>query len=302
MRDHIFAVAKYLSEGWGPFGGGNPVVAFDVVNEAVADDDSFDDGLRRNEWYRILGEDYIELAFRYADEAFNGTYAAPGADRPVTLFINDYQTENPAKRARYLALVDRLLASGVPVDGIGHQFHVTGATSVDDLGAALDDAGGRGLVQAVTELDVPTGRPESPGRLLEQGYFYRDAFRVFREHDDELFSVTVWGLYDARSWRRGEGAPLIFDEGLRAKPAYYGIVDGYDGEEVLGPLPPGATPSTWLYAAGSGLRGSTRGGEVARRRRGRGRGAGSRSPVGRSQAWRGRGAATLTRKPPPNGR
>ena len=38
------------------------------------------------------------------------------------------------------------------------------------------------------------------------------------------FSVTVWGLYDARSWRASQ-QPLLFDGQLQAKPAYYGIAD-----------------------------------------------------------------------------
>jgi endo-1,4-beta-xylanase len=253
LRAHIFGVAKYLSDHWGAFGGGNPVVAFDVVNEAVSDSGVPPGGLRDTRWYEVLGEQYIDLAFRYADEAFNSTYAAPGAHRPVTLFINDYNTELPDKRGRYLALIDRLLARGVPVDGIGHQFHVTSPTTVDDLARALDDAGGRGLVQAVTEMDVPTGVPVTDAELLQQGYFFRDAFRVFRRHASELFSVTVWGLDDARSWRAGEGAPLIFDAALTAKPAYFGIVDGYGAmprpEDLPAPAPPPGGRAPWLPIA-----------------------------------------------------
>ena len=58
------------------------------------------------------------------------TYAAAGRDHPVTLFINDYNTEQGGKQARYHALVERLLARGVPVDGVGHQFHVNLAMPV----------------------------------------------------------------------------------------------------------------------------------------------------------------------------
>lgn len=110
--------------------------AFDVVNEVVADSGEFSDGLRRSEWYRILGEEYIDLAFRYADEAFNDVHAVAGAD-PVTLFINDYNTEQSGKQGRYKALVQRLIARGVPVDGVGHQFHVSLSTPVANLGTAL---------------------------------------------------------------------------------------------------------------------------------------------------------------------
>jgi len=243
LRDHIFAVAKYLSDGWGEFGAGNPIVAFDVVNEVISDGAVGTDGLRRSLWYQILGPQYIDLAFQWADEAFNHEYAAPGTDRPVALFINDYNTERPDKRARYLALIDRLLADGVPIDGIGHQFHVYLPVPVESLADALDDCSGRGLVQAVTEMDVPTGRPEQR-HFVEQGHYYQDAFRVFREHADEMFSVTVWGLYDMRSWRHVQGGPLIFDDDLQAKPAYYGIVEGYADEK---PLSAFRESRSWTY-------------------------------------------------------
>ncbi|WP_448061111.1 endo-1,4-beta-xylanase [Cellulomonas hominis] len=227
MRTHIFAVAAYLADSYGAFGSAtNPLHAFDVVNEVVSDAADTSDGLRRSEWYRILGEDYIDLAFEYANEAFNSTYAAPGVDRPITLFINDYNTEQPGKQQRLRALVERLLARGVPVDGVGHQFHVSLSTAVSALEGALVAFEDLPVTQAVTELDVTTGTPVNAARLTDQGYFYRDAFRVFRAHADSLFSVTVWGLTDGRSWRVGSGAPLLFDDELQAKPAYHGVVDG----------------------------------------------------------------------------
>jgi endo-1,4-beta-xylanase len=301
MHDHIFAVAKYLSDNWGAFGGGNPVVAFDVVNEAVADDGSGDLGMRQTAWYRVLGERYVDLAFQYADEAFNATYAAPNTNRPVTLFINDYNTDQAGKRANYLALIDRLLARGVPITGIGHQFHVSLEVPVTNLGDALDDSGGRGLVQAVTEMDVPTGTPPSDAKFLDQGYYYRDAFRIFREHSDELFSVTVWGLYDARSWRDGQGGPLIFDDALQAKPAYYGIVEGHSDEAPVAVNVGGrGSTSPWLYVAGAGFLVALGAGWLALGRHlsvGVARRAKARDDAGVSAD---EALATLTRKLPPS--
>ena len=227
MRTHIFAVAESLSLEYGEFGSDtNPLVAFDVVNEVVNDGGEYADGLRRSEWYRILGESFIDLAFQYANEAFNGEYAAAGAEHPVTLVINDYNTEQNGKQVRLRALLERMIARGVPVDGIGHQFHVSLATPVAALDTALDAFSGLGLVQVISELDVTTGTPESPSAFIEQGYYYRDAFRIFREHAADLFSVTVWGLTDGRSWRADSGGPLLFDDQLQAKPAYFGAVDG----------------------------------------------------------------------------
>lgn len=232
LREHIHAIGEYLADGWGEFGGGNPLVAWDVVNEVVADSGENADGLRRSEWYRILGEEFIDLAFHYADEVFNDEFAAAGTSRPVTLFINDYNTEQSGKQDRYFALVQRLQSRNVPIDGVGHQFHVSLAMPVSALEAAIERFQGLGLTQAVTELDVTTGTPVTQAKLVDQGYYYRDAFRIFREHAADMYSVTVWGLNDSRSWRSSNGAPLVFDDGLQAKPAYYGIVDG----ELSAPL------------------------------------------------------------------
>ncbi|HMO11805.1 MAG TPA: endo-1,4-beta-xylanase, partial [Actinotalea sp.] len=249
LNDHNDGVAQVMAERYGPFGSDtNPLVAWDVVNEVVADTAEHADGLRRSEWYRILGEEFIDLAFRYADEAFNGTYAAPGADRPVTLFINDYNTEQAGKQSRYYALVSRLVARGVPIDGVGHQFHVSLSTPVGLLDQTLRRFDELGLVQVVTELDVTVGTPVTQPNLIEQGYYYRDAFNVFRAHADKLYSVTVWGLDDARSWR-SEQAPLLFDGQLQAKPAYYGAAGAELPARILAelsfggdvPLGPGAT-------------------------------------------------------------
>ncbi|WP_129337446.1 endo-1,4-beta-xylanase [Cellulomonas endophytica] len=228
MRTHVFAVAEALSTGggYGLFGSAtNPVVAFDVVNEAVSDGREEADGLRRSEWYRVLGEEFIDLAFAYADEAFNGTYAAPGTDRPVTLTINDYNTEQTGKQVRLHDLVERLLARGAPVDAVGHQFHASLAMPVQALEDAIVAFEDLPVTQVVSELDVTTGTPVTPALLVEQGYYYRDAFRVFREHADDLYSVTLWGLTDGRSWRSANGAPLLFDDTLAAKAAFTGAVD-----------------------------------------------------------------------------
>src|SRR4029453_9180106 len=77
-------------------------------------------------------------------------------------------------------------------------------------------------MQAVTEFDVTLATPVTQAEIIAQGNFYRDGFAVFRAYT--LFSVTVWGIDDARSWRSAQ-QPTIFDGGLQAKPAYYGIAD-----------------------------------------------------------------------------
>jgi endo-1,4-beta-xylanase len=235
LKTHIDDVARYLSDKFGKFGSAtNPLVSFDVVNEVVSDNAGDPEGLRQSHWYQILGESYIEDAFTYANEAFNDTYAADGVDHPVALFINDYNTEQAGKRGRLLDLVNRLIADGVPVDGVGHQFHVTMSTPLSSLKDAIDafngieTADGHGLYQAVTELDVPTGTPVTEANLIDQGYYYRGIFDMLRAEaagGAHIFSATVWGLLDGQSWRASSGAPLLFDDDLQAKYAYYGVTD-----------------------------------------------------------------------------
>ncbi|WP_050758242.1 endo-1,4-beta-xylanase [Xylanimonas cellulosilytica] len=222
LRTHIDDVAKAITDNSGLFGSDtNPMVGIDVVNEVVSDANEAGDGLRRSPWYNLLGEEFISLAFEYADEAFNHTYAAEGSDRPVTLFINDYNTEQSGKQDRYFALVQRLLAAGVPVDGVGHQFHASISTPISSLDAALARFADLPVVQAVTELDVTIGTPVTQANLIKQGHWYAEAFDVFRAHAEDLFGVTVWGLTDNRSWRAAQ-APVLFDAGLQAKEAYFG--------------------------------------------------------------------------------
>jgi endo-1,4-beta-xylanase len=224
LHDHIFNVARTLSEMYGAFGSSiNPLVAFDVVNEVISDS-AEPDGLRRSPYYNILGPSYIEDAFLWAEQAFNVDYAAPDTTRPVSLVINDYNTEHADKRQRLQGLVIDLLSRNVPVDIVGHQFHVSLTTPIQGLDDALTAFEGLPVKQAVTELDVMTGTPVDDAKLIEQGYYYRDAFRIFRAHAASIYSVTVWGLYDARSWR-SDNAPLLFDSQLAAKPAYFGATD-----------------------------------------------------------------------------
>lgn len=232
LKAHIDNIAKYFADRYGPYGSaGNPMTAWDVVNEVIADSTSAaSNGMRTSNWYAVLGEGFVDDAFRFADEAFNHTYAAEGSTRPVALFINEYGTEggdNPSsKLQRYYDLVGRLLERGVPVDGVGHQFHVSLNTPVGNLDLALQKFEQLPVVQAVTEFDVATGYPATERLLIRQGAYVAQAFDIFRTHDakKDLYSVTVWGLADLGSWRYYDGAPLLFDDYYQPKWAYAGAI------------------------------------------------------------------------------
>ena len=103
-RNYILAVAGHYR---------GQVVGWDVVNEAVAEDGH---GWRDSLWARKLGDfEHIALAYRTAREA----------DPQAPLLLNDYNLEYmPQKRATFLKLAERLLASGAPLTGLGTQMHV----------------------------------------------------------------------------------------------------------------------------------------------------------------------------------
>jgi len=214
------------------------VACWDVVNECTSDDAG--SAYRNSKWLQILGPDYIEIALR-ADRA---------ADPDVKLFINDYSTEEPAKFARLMTIVARLQANGAPLDGIGHQMHVsTASPTAANVDNALRSVASKGLINHVTELDVSlyndpgscfssktgcaadiTGDPTLLAAALKaQALQYRALFNVFKQHAS-LQSVTTWGIADNSTWLSGfpttrGNRPLLFDVTGAAKSAARAITD-----------------------------------------------------------------------------
>jgi endo-1,4-beta-xylanase len=234
MRDHITTVVgryKGRVNGW------------DVVNEALAEDGS----LRRSPWLRIIGPDYIAMAFRFAHEA----------DPAAELYYNDFSLERPSKRAGAVALIERLLAEGVPVKAVGLQGHhkaLCPTFAAED--STITALSALGVHVNISELDVdvlpaptrncwddlahpelaPDGLdpyrvllPDSAQRLLADRY--AGMFAVYLKHRDVIDRVTLWGVADGDSWlndwpvRGRTNYPLLFDRAGRPKPAFEAVVE-----------------------------------------------------------------------------
>ena len=241
MKAHIKAIADHVDARYPD--GDSPIWAMDVVNEVINDSPNANPhDMRDSRWFQVLGEGFVDEAFRLAHRYFPDT----------KLFINDYNTEMPEKRADYLELVKALQRRRVPIDGVGHQAHVDVARPVqwleDSIKAVrrLDPH----LLQAITELDVNlskqnVGADVSSGEtpeyerafaddndaVIELGYYYRDLFAMLQRQSRSVESVTFWGISNARTWLRTWPLPrpwenpLPFDDDLQAAPAYWGIVD-----------------------------------------------------------------------------
>ncbi|GAC1703276.1 MAG: hypothetical protein NVS9B4_10930 [Candidatus Acidiferrum sp.] len=201
------------------------VYAWDVVNEVI--DPEQPDGFRRTPWFVITGTDYIDTAFRVARDV------APRAK----LFINEYDTTKPAKRALLYNLVRDLKARNVPVDGVGHQMHIKlEDPPVAAITETINQFSALGVDNQITELDVSVyaNATDNCSRiaesvLIQQGYRYRDIFEALRRLKGKISAVTFWGKADDHTWLKRFpivrlDSPLLFDEKLQAKPAYWGIV------------------------------------------------------------------------------
>jgi len=205
------------------------IKSWDVVNEVIEPGDP--DGMRASEWYKITGTDYIETAFHAAREA-------GGPD--IKLYINDYGTDDPVKRGRLYDLVKELLDKGVPIDGVGHQTHISiHGPTVDSIIESMRKFSELGLDNLITELDMSLyawndrrdfsdAIPEDV--LLKQAERYRQLFEALKANKEMVSGVVFWGIADDHTWlssfpmKRTE-APLLFDKQLHAKPAFWAVVD-----------------------------------------------------------------------------
>jgi endo-1,4-beta-xylanase len=202
LRDHIHTVVgRYRGR----------VVAWDVVNEAIADDGT----LRDTIWLRVIGPEYIELAFRWAHEA----------DPNALLFYNDYGAEGLCPKADAVyALVADLVQRGVPIHGVGMQMHASldWCPEPESVSANIQRLSALGLQVQITEMDVRVPEPATQEKLETQASIYRDMLNVCISSGN-CTAFVLWGFTDNHSWVPsffpGYGSALIFDGNYEPKPA-----------------------------------------------------------------------------------
>ncbi len=225
LKDHINTVVKRYK---------GKIYAWDVVNEAIDDDST--KFLRNSLWYRICGDDFIIKAFEYAHEA----------DPNAVLFYNDYNTERPEKRERVYKLLKKLVEAKVPINAVGIQAHWSiYEPAANDLIKTIKRFSSLGLKVQVTELDISIYPWEKGRRSIrpgESGIYtpkleqmqqdqYARVFKVFRNYKDIITGVTFWNIYDGRTWLDNypvagrKNYPLLFDEQLKPKKAYFNVID-----------------------------------------------------------------------------
>lgn len=225
LHDYITAVvSRYKGK----------VKGWDVVNEAIMEDGSY----RKSPFYEILGEEFIPLAFLYANEA----------DPDAQLYINDYGMDKPGKRDKYVELVNNLKKKGLRVDGIGMQAHMgMDYPEFDEFEKSIEAFASTGANVMITEFDMsalPTitesadvsessqlskdmnpyteGLPADVDSLWNQRM--STVMDILVRHSDVISRVNFWGVTDGETWRNDwpmkgrKDYPLLFDRNYRMKP------------------------------------------------------------------------------------
>lgn len=227
LRDHIHTVVGHYKgriKGW------------DVVNEAILDNGEF----RRSLFYKIIGPEFIRLAFQFAHEA----------DPDAELYYNDYGMDGARKREAVVRLIKDLKANGCRIDAIGMQSHVAFDTNLQEYEKSITTYAAEGVKVMVTELDLsvlPWPSADFRGAAVETNFEYKNElnpytdglpaekakeqtdffvklFGIYLKHKDIISRVTFWGLTDADSWKNGwpvpfrTDYPLAIDRNYEPKP------------------------------------------------------------------------------------
>ena len=218
------------------------VYSWDVVNEALNEDGT----LRKSIFLDKLGDNYIVEAFRLAQKAAPHT----------KLYYNDYNIEQPQKRAGAIAIIKKIQAAGVRIDGVGIQGHWrVDNVPMNDIEESIKAFSALGVEVMFTELDLgvlknpwdnntaevtatakgdagmnpyANGLPDSVQQL--QSKAYADLFKLFVKYKKNVSRVTFWGVNDGQSWLNGwpipgrTNYPLLFDRNFKPKAAFYSVV------------------------------------------------------------------------------
>lgn len=208
MREHIYTIVSHFK---------GRVDAWDVVNEAFEDDGS----PRQSLFYKILGTDYIPLAFQYAHEA----------DPSIQLFYNDFSMNKATKVEGVARFFRPLIQQGLPITAIGMQGHMILEDNVDNsvikqYEHSINTIAALGVPTFFSELDLSvlpnpygfsganisdafTYRPEMDPykeRLTKEQeakieQFWVDFYKMLIPHHKDILRVNFWCLNDADSWR-----------------------------------------------------------------------------------------------------
>jgi endo-1,4-beta-xylanase len=215
--------------------------SWDVVNEPINPYDNNPGSYRNNFWYKLIGPDYIPMAFT----------AARAADPHATLVLNEQGLEwtGPAadrQRAALLALLRDLKRNNVPVDALGLESHFSGSPSGYDFDAGvfdrfLGEVLELGVKILVTEMDFIDKK--LPGDIATRDNAYIAVINQYLPlllKRRCLITLGVWGVSDRYSWLQGffkrsdglHSRGCLYDFDFNQKPIYGAFKAVLDKAEI----------------------------------------------------------------------
>eukprot|EP01111_Echinosteliopsis_oligospora_P017780 TRINITY_DN7837_c0_g1_i1.p1 TRINITY_DN7837_c0_g1~~TRINITY_DN7837_c0_g1_i1.p1 ORF type:complete len:321 (-),score=56.64 TRINITY_DN7837_c0_g1_i1:166-1128(-) len=185
LQNHISTVVSHYE---------GQLYSWDVVNEAVSDSPNQTDYLKQNIWYPAI-PNYVDLAFQWARQS----------DPSVKLFYNDYSAEGmtPKSDAVY-NMLSSMKSRGIPIDGIGLQYHVSLGYSpaAEDVMANIERLSALGLEVHITELDISFegGAGDEDDMLHAQAELYNSIMKICLSYPMSCKSFETWGFTDLYTW------------------------------------------------------------------------------------------------------
>jgi len=236
LKNHIYQLVTRFK---------GKVNMWDVVNEALNDDGT----LRETVFLNMIGDDYIEKAFQFANDS----------DPNVELAYNDYNLYKPKKRAGAIRIINSLKEKGIRIDAVGIQAHWDlHFPSIQQIEKTIIELAATGVDVMITELDITVipnpyelagiareefkkfegdkkwdpyqaGIPDNIQKKLTKRY--KEIFELFVKHHDKISRVTFWGTTDKYTWRNDNPIknradyPLLFDREYNKKPAFFELLN-----------------------------------------------------------------------------
>ena len=210
--------------------------SMDLINEIAADPDEIryfreegkyeyvfdDEGVRIDEWYKLMGKHYYIELFRMAREVFGDK---------IKLFYNDNNEGNREKQIIFKTVIDNIKQYEKEhgfklIDGFGMQCHFWGSeeenrTFMEEM---FEQCSRFGVELQITEFDVNNHSTKE----IQQSIF-NNFVQVAQKYGIEV--LTTWGLNDIVSWLHGEDASLV-DYNCDLKPFTMEYIKAFSGKAL----------------------------------------------------------------------
>jgi endo-1,4-beta-xylanase len=168
------------------------VYGWDVVNEAFDDNAN----IRSTIWYDNPGIGFAGMRTQYIEQAFQWAHAA---DSNAKLYYNDYNIETlgPKSDAVY-AMAQDFKSRGVPLDGIGFQFHVDlnfdNPATLSSVASNFQRFAALGLEIHITELDIRLSNSSAASFTAQATLYGKLATLCVQQPNCKVFQT--WGFTD----------------------------------------------------------------------------------------------------------